>query len=659
MYFKIALNNVKKSFKDYGIYFLTLTFAVCIFYAFNSIGNQHAMKDISASTASYIAIVKNAMSVVSVFVSVILGGLIIYANNFLIKRRKKELGIYMMLGMGKRKISQILVMETLLIGVISLIIGLGLGIILSQGLSVFTAKLFELSLSQYAFSLSIEAIIKTIIYFGVIFILVMVFNIFVINKYKLINLLTAGRKNEKIKIRNPLVSFIIFILGVLSLIAGYVIILKTGADFSSFSELGIPVAFGVIGTFLFFFGVAGFILYIVQKNKKTYLKGLNIFVTKQISSKMNTNFISMSIISLMLFITIVALSSGLGFKNVMENNLKNTTPFDSTIQLMSTGDNNITVEQALKEINVTIPEGYEVAKYNAYDSGISIAKLTGENKWKATADVISQSEYNQMMKLEGNPTVSLSGNEALITSDNSKLIDGLNSFIKSGKALNINGKDFTVANKEVLNRAYQTVGMPVNICTIVVPNNVVAGLKLDCSYLNLNYKNQLEAGNKFVNDLGLKYGPQVNNRKNDFILFTTTRTSVYAENKGMTTVILFITIYLGVIFLLTSAAVLALQQLSEASDSIDRYKSLRKIGVTNKMINKSVFIQTIIYFGAPLILAIIDSIIGLIFTNKFISMFGQSSILIPSIMTMALLIVIYIGYFIATYLSYRNIIKEK
>ena len=201
--------------------------------------------------------------------------------------------------------------------------------------------------------------------------------------------------------------------------------------------------------------------------------------------------------------------------------------------------------------------------------------------------------------------------------------------------------------------------MTINICTLVVPDSAVKTLTLTGGYLDLNYKN-VSAGDKFVNDLGLKHGfKNLKEHDNGFVILTVTRTDLYAQNKGMNAIILFVTIYLGVIFLLTSAAVLALQQLSEASDSIGRYNSLRKIGVSQSMINKAVFKQTLIYFGAPLSLAIVDSIVGLIFTNKFVSMFGNQNILLPSLLTFALLMIIYIGYFIATFISYKNVIREK
>ena len=658
MYTKIAFNNVKKSLKDYTIYFLTLSFAVCIFYAFNSIGNQKAMKDISENTATYIEIIRNVISGVSLFVSFILGILIIYANNFLIKRRKSELGMYMILGMGKRKISQILVTETFSIGLISLVIGLGFGIVLSQGLSIFTTRLFNLSLSQYIFSISIDAIIKTIIYFGVIFLLVMILNVLAINKYKLIDLIMARRKNEKVTMRNPIVLFIIFIAGIVSLGRAYYLILNQGTDVTKASEITTPLFLGGMGTFLFFFGISGFLLYVIKKNKNIYLKGLNIFVVKQISSKINTNFISISIISLMLFVTIVSLSAGLGLKNVLEKNFEATTPFDATLQLVSQ-NNKETISEALKKSNISLPKDFKTVAYNTYDSKLNISKMTKNNLMDSPATVMSISDYNNIMKLEGKPTVNLKSNEVLITSNFNLLEPSLNEFIKSGKEVTINNKDYIVKNQEVLDRAYRSIGMTVNICTIIVPDDAIKGLNMEFSYMDIIYGDNRKGGEEFINDLRKKYGVQYKNSGYDGFLLVDTKINIYETNNGVTSIILFITIYLGVIFLLTSAVVLALQQLSEASDSVERYKALKKISVTQEEINKTIFFQTLVYFGAPLSLAIVDSIVGLNFVNKFVKIFGRQSIMRASLMTFMLLVIIYLGYFIATYASYKNTINSK
>ena len=205
MYSKIALKNVKKSFKDYTIYFLTLTLAVCIFYSFNSIESQKALVEVSSTEGDYVTILSDVISYISVFVAIILGSLILYANNFLIKKRNRELGLYMTLGMGKSKISKILIIETIIVGILSLISGLILGLIVSQGLSILVSKLFEFKMDEYSFIISPSAISKTILYFGIMFLLVMLFNTYIISKYKIIDLLKMGKKSEEIRFKNPFV----------------------------------------------------------------------------------------------------------------------------------------------------------------------------------------------------------------------------------------------------------------------------------------------------------------------------------------------------------------------------------------------------------------------------------------------------------------------
>ena len=151
MLFKLALKNIRKSIKDYSIYFFTLVIGVIIFYIFNALDTQTAMLDVSSSTREIIRLMTTFLSGVSVFVAVVLGALIIYASNFLIKRRKKEFGIYLTLGMSKRKMSAILLAETILVGIISLGIGLLAGIILSQFMSIVVANIFEADMSEFRF----------------------------------------------------------------------------------------------------------------------------------------------------------------------------------------------------------------------------------------------------------------------------------------------------------------------------------------------------------------------------------------------------------------------------------------------------------------------------------------------------------------------------
>ncbi|MGV2642823.1 ABC transporter permease [Clostridium perfringens] len=676
MYFKIALNNVRKSFKDYSIYFLTLTLGVCIFYAFNSIGDQKAFLELGKRQAEYINILQRLISGISVFISCVLGGLILYANNFLVKKRKKELGIYMTLGMGKNKISKILTYETALVGIISLVVGLGVGIIVSQGISAFASKLFEVSLSNYKFLLSTDAILKTVLYFGIIFILVMLFNTFVISKYKLIDMLTAAKKNEDIKIKNPILTAIIFFISLGLLGVAYKLVIKVGLNPTDRMFL-VSIVLGILGTLLLFFSLAGFVLYVLQKNKNVYLKGLNIFVLRQMNSKINTNFLSMTVICLMLFLTISTLATGLSFKNALEKGLENTTPFDASATYYIDEDSKIkTAEESIRELGFKFNPEDKIVSYNEYKlektnlesllnknaEGKNIKDIVEAMTYKGT-NAISISSYNDIRALSGEKSVSLANNEVLISSNLGEVENTLKNIIKNNDKIEIDGKEYKIANNaligegKVIKEAFESTGMTNNFFTLIVPDNMVSNLKPIANKININFpknSNEEERVQKLFNE----YRDGVVDSSKYGFVNGYTRARIYEDNNGMTNIVLFIGIYLGVIFLISSTAVLALQQLSEASDSIDRYKSLRRIGVSQKMINKSIFTQVSIYFGLPLVVALVHSVVAIKVVNGFLTMFNRPDIGVSSLVTALIMVIVYGGYFYATYTGYKSTVKN-
>lgn len=669
MYSKIALNSVKKSFKDYTIYFLTLTFAVCIFYSFNSIESQKAMLDLTVNQKAYMKLFSSVISIASVFVSFILGALIIYANNFLIKKRKKEMGIYITLGMPKRKVSNILLLETVLIGIISLGIGLILGVVLSQGLSILTAKLFMGSMTSYQFAFSINAVLKTILYFGIIFLLVMIFNTVIISKYKLIDLLNASKKNEKIKMRNPVISSIIFCLAVIFIVVAYIFVNKSGLDIqSTYFELSIVL--GVIGTFLFFFGLSGIVLYVIQRSKNIYLKNLNIFIVRQISSKFNTNFLSMSLICLMLFITTVMLSSGLGFKNTMEQGVKKNTPFDASIEIYYSSDSVSQANELTQVVNNQLSKYTNksyIAQYQLNDVSMrkmllpyvpNTMKKAIDNSYNDYCMAVSISQYNKMRELEGQKPINLANNDVLVLSNVQKFEGPINDFIKNNGKIDINGTEYKVQNDKAIEDSLYSSGMAINTITLVVPDKIVQNLIPYTGYININYTGSNTEKKTQESNIEAIFDKLNREKPDGYIGNGYTRTQLYEQSLGLSAIVIYLSIYLGIVFLIASAAVLALQQLSEASDSINRYKALRKIGVTDKMINKSIFIQTLIYFGAPLALAIAHSIVAIYVVNDFISALGSTNIIISALIILVFILLIYSGYFYATYTSYKKIIKN-
>ena len=662
MYSKIAFKNVKKSFKDYTIYFFTLMLAVCIFYTFNSIESQKAMSELTSSGESYVEILSKVISYVSVFIAFILGSLILYANNFLVKKRNKELGIYMTLGMSKNKISKILILETIIVGILSLISGLILGLIFSQGLSILVVKLFGLKMSTYSFVISGKAMIKTVLYFGIMFLLVMIFNSFVISKYKIIDLLTVGRKTEEVKFKSNIVYLITFILCVISLVTAYKLILEVGLLGIKDKKFLISILLGVVGTFLFFFSLSGFILYIVKKNKKIYFKGLNIFIVKQINSKVNTNFISMSVICLMLFMTIGMLSTGFSFKNAIESGLKDSTPYDASANLyIDEGEKANDIQKSLEYIGVKFNKEDKVVYYDLYTDNKTISEALNLNaNMRSLMNYMKLSDYNKIRALDNQNAIELNKDEVLITSNYANTLEAIQNYVKNNDSIKIENKSYKIKDKKVIEENLKTDFMKDNMITVIVNDDVCDNMTLISSNVNVNFvgEGKEKRESDFTNKIYSYKTTDTDYDKIGFVLGAS-RTEIYESNKGMTTIVLFIGIYIGIVFLISSMAVLALQQLSEASDSIDRYKSLKRLGASEKDINKTIFIQTLVYFSLPVILAFIHSVIGIKVANDFVSVYNKPNIMGSSLITAGIFMIVYIIYFYITYSGYKNIVKNK
>lgn len=662
MYSKIAFKNVKKSFKDYTIYFFTLMLAVCIFYTFNSIESQKAMSELTSSGESYVEILSKVISDVSVFIAFILGSLILYANNFLVKKRNKELGIYMTLGMSKNKISKILILETIIVGILSLISGLILGLIFSQGLSILVVKLFGLKMSTYSFVISGKAMIKTVLYFGIMFLLVMIFNSFVISKYKIIDLLTVGRKTEEVKFKSNIVYLITFILCVVSLSTAYKLVLEVGLLGIQDIKFTTSILLGVLGTFLFFFSLSGFILYIVKKNKKIYFKGLNIFIVKQINSKINTNFISMSVICLMLFMTIGMLSTGFSFKNALESGLKDSTPYDASAYMYIDKDQKATdIQKSLEYIGVKFNKEDKVVYYDLYTDNKTISEALNLNaNMRSLMNYMKLSDYNKIRALDNRNAIELNKDEVLITSNYANTLEAIQNYVKNNDSIKIENKSYKIKDKKVIEENLKTDFMKDNMITVIVNDDVCDNMTLISSNVNVNFvgEGKEKRESDFTNKIYSYKTTDTDYDKIGFV-FGTSRTEIYESNKGITTIVLFIGIYIGIVFLISSMAVLALQQLSEASDSIDRYKSLKRLGASEKDINKTIFIQTLVYFSLPVILAFIHSVIGIKVANDFVSVYNKPNIMGSSLITAGIFMIVYIIYFYITYSGYKNIVKNK
>lgn len=662
MYSKLAFRNLKRSFKDYAIYFLTLVFGVCIFYTFNSIESQSIMLELSEVQANAFELADLVMGYASIFVSFVLAFLIVYANNYLIKRRKKEFGIYMTLGMDKGNLSTIIFFETLLVGVISLAVGLGIGVILSQGLSVLTAKMFQVNFLKFKFVFSYNAMIKTLMSFGIIYILVLMFNSISIRKIQLIDLLNSSKKNESIKVRNVWVSVVVFIISLIMIGSAYYIVLEKGASTVGINVNGPSILLGIMGTFLFFFSLSGFLLKLVQSNKKFYLKDLNMFVLRQINSKINTVFISISFICLSLFIGICMLAGGLGINSAMNADLKDLTQYDETIWNFEGED----IEEYLINRNIDIRDySKNYVSYINYKGDLKYSDLLSEKDINNSKDlypiatddevqIIPLTKFNEILEMVNKSPITLNDGEYALFSDIESLINSLNNALEDNREININGNILKPGiNKTIELVAYNQM-MKSNLCTVIVKDDIVSGLTPWTSFLNFNYN---EDNGIIINEkLNIIREEAVKGK--DSILYSITKEELIASSTSLGAIISYLGIYIGGIFLIVSAAVLALQQLSESTDNIARYNLLKKIGGDEKIINKSLLTQIAIYFLMPLSLALIHSIAGLEFSKRIITLFGSISIMKNILIALLVLIIIYGGYFIATYLGAKKNINN-
>ena len=663
MLYKLSVSNIKKSFKDYAIYFITLIMGVCIFYVFNSMDSQTVMLELSSSQEEMIELLVSSLSYVSVFVSVILGFLIIYASRFLIKKRNKEFGIYMTLGMSKRKISLLLLIETFLIGLISLGIGLLLGIALSQITSIFVANMFEVNMTKFSFNFSKSAMIKTIIYYGIIYLVVMIFNTIIINKNKLINLLQASKKQEKIKLKNPYVCIVLFILSIGMLGSAYYMVtdgLFKLLDYDM-NILLLSISLGVVGTILFFYSISGMLLKILSKWHNIYYKKLNTFVFKQISSKINSMVISISVICIMLFITLCLLSSAFTIKNYFNNSINKYAPVDFQGVISTNVDkeeviNSINSEKLIKD---NVKDMAIINEY--YDNNLLYKESLGNYypiikdkfpylRYDFLVEIVGESDYNKLAKLYHLDKVSLKDDEYIIVSNYDKEL--YDEVLDRDSIINIFGYDLKPASKRCIEGFVRIGGNPSNLGFFVVPDKVINKEDASITMLVGNYRTKDEDIVKLIEDKFSEY-----NRSNTITIDT--KNDIKEASTGLSAIVTFIGLYLGIIFLISSSAILALKELSDSLDDKNKYQVLRQIGADEVDINKSLFKQMLIFFVMPLSLAIVHTIFGLRFCTYVLGSLGIDNILKGSITTFIFLIIIYSIYFIITYICSKNIIKER
>lgn len=498
---KLAWGNVRRAGRDYLVYLLTLTLGVTVFYAFNTISMQ---VDIAGIDEEGLAQVMGSMlGYLTYFLAGVMAFLMVYANNFIMKRRKKEFGLYQVLGMGRGRVATIMALETVIVSVVAFVAGIVLGVGLSQLMTFFTASLFKTQIANFHFFFSVHAFNLTLACMLVMFVLTLLLNLRAVRRTKLIELMGAERRNESIKTRNPWIAIAIFAVGVVLVGVAYYRLLRDGFPLTAtdsklqeaMNQFGITTAMVTVGTFALFWGLSGMLIKLLQSLRGVYWRGLNMFIVRQLAAKVNTVCFSMGVIAMLLFLAITSVTCGMSIANVMNENLERYTPADmsqtyvyytpdtldyykeyvnpseadrmvladTTVDLYpawhgkdKSADNN---DETGKKVNIADVAGehVQIDSYLSYPFGGSspsvsageMCKTMGEKLPKAFGGskpdaiglfVTPASQYNKLRQMMGEEPVSIGRDQYLLTCDmGGELVDLYTKYMAGGHALTLGG----------------------------------------------------------------------------------------------------------------------------------------------------------------------------------------------------------------------------
>ena len=504
---KLAWGNVRRAGRDYLVYLLTLTLGVTVFYAFNTISMQ---VDIAGIDEKGLAQVMGSMlGDLTYFLAGVMAFLMVYANNFIMKRRKKEFGLYQVLGMGRGRVATIMALETVIVSVVAFVAGIVLGVGLSQLMTFFTASLFKTQIANFHFFFSVHAFNLTLACMLVMFVLTLLLNLRAVRRTKLIELMGAERRNESIKTRNPWIAIAIFAVGVVLVGVAYYRLLRDGFPLTAtdsklqeaMNQFGITTAMVTVGTFALFWGLSGMLIKLLQSLRGVYWRGLNMFTVRQLAAKVNTVCFSMGVIAMLLFLAITSVTCGMSIANVMNENLERYNPVDvsqtyvyytpetldyykeyvnpseadrmvladSTVDLYpawhgkgKSADNN---DETGKKVDIADVAGehVQIDSYLSYPLGGSdpsvtpseMCKTMGEKLPKAfggsNADmtglsVTPASQYNKLRQMMGKEPVHIGHDQYLLTCDmGGELVDMYTKYMAGGHTLTLGGHELKPA----------------------------------------------------------------------------------------------------------------------------------------------------------------------------------------------------------------------
>ena len=662
---KLAIRNVKRSLKDYLIYIITVVIAFSLIFAFNFVSFSSDITELSEMMEN----LKYAIIFVSCIIVFVIAWLINYTMKFMFSKRSKEFGTYMLLGIEKKDINKMFLSENIVLGLLSFIISFFVGTVLGNIISAIVMNLFEMPY-KIKLSITLTPVLLSTVYFILIYLFTLFRSSRRMKKMKIHDLLYLEKKNEekiwkRKKYRNIL--FIIFVfMGTLGLyLCDYFFkVMIPGVTI----YLLISIILLIISIYGITFTLGDFILSFINKRKKIKYSNDNLFVVKNFEAKSKTIGFTLGTLSLLITLNLICMNMSFVMKDAFENNIEQQAPYDILVEGMYsdveeswTGkqDNrkkaweyidyihkNYEIEEEL-HYQILTQKDHQVAKH---------IKNIGNNGFYDYDTYLKVSDYNKLLEMLGEKTIHLKENEYFVTGDKT-VKKYLKEIALEHENITINGKSLSLKSTTTENfRLGWSTG---NSFLIVIPDNIARNMQVVTELYVFDTKEETkELDNTKLKKLGYY---EYKDGDSYFAYFPVTVRGYYeSSNRTAMTIFSFSLLYVSIIFITVVGTILSIQTLSDSNKNKYQYKLLKKLGVEDNKIKKTVRKQITANFLFPVIYPIIISVVTAFSINRLFYAITSASMnyLITILITIGIFLAIYGIYYIATYITFKNNIEE-
>lgn len=753
MLVKLALGNVRKSARDYVIYFVTISFSVALLYAFNTI-DTHV--DMLPHRRRMIQTVDSLMDVLSYVLMVALALLIIYANNYLIRRRAKEFALYQIFGMRRRSVATILTIETFVSSLSALIVGLALGVLLSQFLVFVTGRIVQETVTNYHFVFRPHVIMTTVIAFGIIFLLTLALNLLTLRRFQLVDLVKRSRMGEVSRLRSGWVALALCIGGIALIGYAYWRLIHIGYPFEklystgdtdavgqAWGNFGLTTALVCAGTYLLFYSLGGALLYFARASRTLYWRGLNMFTVREFASKIKSSALSMATISIVLFLMLSVIAPAFGVSTSIRQGVEKNALYDLAFSLgydefhgeyEGNGTRPVETEYAksvtVEEVKALLEKqsslhadtaGTYSGRFIGQDAHIAITpavsigymtdengdSVSGEHSVPSLADYIKASGYDisqwdydidkdflthdfssfEVVPVSAyNSRRALAGLEALTIDEGEYAISSVFAFeglsdmyasaLNSGLEIEVAGQIVkpigggSVALDDSAAAIFVEDFLPTNRGIVVVSDSLFEKVKeLENSYMQtyvvVNFDDDVQ-DTYTIDDVSqyvlAEYFESANSGDSEgswYISSFSSRVNVLETAVEFLGLVIYVSIYVGFVLAMISAAMLAIQILSSFSEAAPRYRRLSQIGASRQQENRSIGVQIAWYFLIPLLVAVCHAWVAVAQALDFIELLLPMAIGRGALLTGVLVVSVYGVYALVSYWSAKSVVASE